>query len=345
MRITVLLLSAFAATAAVAQADDSASFYSGKNLRLTVGSSAGGGTDIVARLLARHIGKHVPGQPGVVVVNQPGGGGLVGANRIANVAARDGSEFATMERAIPQLAFMGDANVHFDPLKLTWLGSLSSYQNDAFMLLVNADHPARNVEDLRSGATKARLGASQQGSTNLTFALISKEVLGLNVEAISGYAGTAKISLAMTAREVDGQLMGIVSVQASQRHLWESKAMRPLVQFARRTRHPILPDVPTGQELVRDEAGRALIEFAELPFFMAQSFVAPPGVPAHRARALRDAFMKMTKDADYRAEARKLEIDDSPIGHETIEALLAKAKATPAPVIEAFRKVVSRTGP
>ena len=96
MRITVLLLSAFAATAAVAQADDSASFYAGKNLRLTVGSSTGGGTDIVARLLARHIGKHVPGQPGVVVVNQPGGGGLVGANRIANVAARDGSEFATM---------------------------------------------------------------------------------------------------------------------------------------------------------------------------------------------------------------------------------------------------------
>ena len=165
------------------------------------------------------------------------------------------------------------------------------------------------------------------------------------MEPISGYAGTAKISLAMTAREVDGQMMGIVSIQASQRYLWESKAVRPLVQFARRTRHPILPDVPTGQELVRDEAGRALIEFAELPFFMAQSFVAPPGVPANRAKALREAFMNMTQDADYRAEARKFEIDDSPIGHEAIEALLAKAQATPAPVIEAFRKVISRAGP
>jgi len=317
-------------------------FYSGKNLRLTVGSSAGGGTDIVARLLARHLGRYMPGKPGIIVVNQPGGGGLVGANRIANSAARDGTEIATMERAIPQLAFMGDPNVHFDPLSLTWLGSLSSYRNDAFMLLVNADHPAQSVDDLRIGKATARLGASQQGSTNLTFALIARDVLGLNIIPISGYAGTAKISLAMTAREVDGQLMGIVSIQASQRHLWESKAVRPLVQFARHTRHPVLPDVPTGYELVRDEPSRALLEFSELPFFMAQSFVAPSHIPADRAAALRQAFLQMTQDEDYRSEARKLEIDDSPAGHEKIEALLRKAKATPKPVIEAFQRLIAR---
>ena len=319
-----------------------AAFYAGKSLRLTVGSSAGGGTDIVARLLARHIGRFVPGNPAVVVVNQPGGGGLVGANRIANTAARDGTEFATMERAIPQFAIMGDPNVHFDPLTLTWLGSLSSYQNDAFMLLMNSDHPARTAEDLRSGKMMARLGASQQGSTNLTFALIAKDVLGLNVEAISGYAGTAKISLAMASREIDGQLMGIVSVQASQRNLWETKAVRPLVQFARNTRHPVLPDVPTGQELVKDKEGLALLEFAEMPFFMAQSFAAPPSIPPERADALRTAFMQMTGDEEYRADARKLDIDDSPIGHEAIEDLLRKGKATPKPVIDAFRNLIAR---
>jgi tripartite-type tricarboxylate transporter receptor subunit TctC len=327
----------------LAQANEKvAAFYSGKSLRLTVGSSAGGGTDIVARLLARHIGRFVPGNPAVVVVNQPGGGGLVGANRIANTAARDGTEFATMERAIPQFAIMGDPNVHFDPLTLTWLGSLSSYQNDAFMLLINSDHPARNAEDLRSGKMMARLGASQQGSTNLTFALIAKDILGLNVEAISGYAGTAKISLAMASREIDGQLMGIVSVQASQRNLWETKAVRPLVQFARNTRHPVLPDVPTGQELVKDKEGLALLEFAEMPFFMAQSFVAPPAIPPDRAQALRTAFMQMTGDEEYRADARKLDIDDSPIGYEAIEDLLRKGKATPKPVIDAFRNLIAR---
>lgn len=341
-QITFLFLCLCVASAAHAAEEEVATFYSGKNIRLTVGSSAGGGTDIVARLLARHMGRFIPGKPGIITVNQPGGGGLVGANRIANSALRDGSEIATMERAIPQLAFMGDANVHFDPLALTWLGSLSSYRNDAFMLFVNADHPAHSVDDLRHGKMTARLGASQQGSTNLTFALIARDVLGLNVIPISGYAGTAKISLAMIAHEVDGQLMGIVSIQASQRHIWETKAVRPLVQFARRTRHPILPDVPTGYELVRDEASRALLEFAELPFFMAQSFVAPPLVPAERAAALRKAFLLMTQDADYRTEAQKLDIDDSPVGHEEIETLLKTAKATPKSVVEAFQRLISR---
>jgi tripartite-type tricarboxylate transporter receptor subunit TctC len=162
MKRVALLLSIFFATGPVQAADDGlTSFYTGKNLRLTVGSSAGGGTDIVARLLARHMGRYMPGKPGILVVNQPGGGGLVGANRIANSAARDGTEFATMERAIPQLAFMGDQNVHFDPLALTWIGSLSSYRNDAFMLFVNSDHPAQTAEDLRPGKMTARLGASQ----------------------------------------------------------------------------------------------------------------------------------------------------------------------------------------
>jgi tripartite-type tricarboxylate transporter receptor subunit TctC len=146
----------------------------------------------------------------------------------------------------------------------------------------------------------------------------------------------------MVAGEVDGQLMGIVSVQASQRHLWETKAVRPLVQFARKTRHPILPDVPTAQELVKDEAGLALLEFAELPFFMAQSFVAPPGIPPERAKALRAAFYQMTQDDDYKSEARKFEIDDSPVGNEEIEALLIKAKSTPKSVIDAFRRLIAR---
>jgi hypothetical protein len=151
-----------------------------------------------------------------------------------------------MERAIPQFAFLGDPNVHFDPLALTWLGSLSSYKNDAFMLLVNADSAVGGVDDLRGGRLGVKLGASQQGSTNLTFALIARDVLGLNVQPISGYAGTARVTLAMAAREVDGQLMGIMSIQSSQRHLWDYELVRPLVQFARKERHPLLPDVPTG---------------------------------------------------------------------------------------------------
>lgn len=326
----------------VARAQDVEQFYRGRTLRLVVGSSTGGGTDIQARLLARHMSKYIPGSPVIAVQNQPGGGGIVGANRIANTAERDGSEFATMERAIPQFAVMGDPNVRFDPLALTWLGSLSSYRDDAFMLVVNSSHRARRAEELRQPGVSIHVGASQQGSTNLTFALIAKQVLGLNVEAISGYAGSAKIALAMQAGEVDGELIGIVSIQASQRSLWERKLVRPLVQFARRTRHPDLPDVPTGRELVARTGGLELLEFAELPFFMAQSFVAPAGVPPERARALREAFMRATSDPDYVREARGLDMDNSPVGHAEIEDLLRRAAATPKSVVAEFDRLVNR---
>lgn len=325
-----------------AQAQSVGEFYKGRTVKLVVGSSTGGGTDIMARLLARHMSKYIPGNPSIVVQNQPGGGGIVGANRIANTAERDGSEFATMERAIPQFAVMGDPNARFDPLALTWIGSLSSYRDDAFMLIVNASHKVRRVDELRQPGVSIHVGASQQGSTNLTFALIAKQVLGLHVETISGYAGSAKIALAMQAGEVDGELIGIVAVQASQKHMWDNKLVRPLAQFARKTRHPDLPDVPTGRELVRAPEGAALLEFAELPFFMAQSFVAPAGVPPERAAALRDAFLRATRDPEYVAEAKKLEIDNSPIDHLEIEALLRRAAATPKPVIAEFERLVNR---
>lgn len=317
-------------------------FYKGRSIRLVVGSSVGGGTDIMARLLARTMGRYIPGNPSIVVENQPGGGGLVGANRIANTTDRDGTTFATMERAIPQFAIMGDPNARFDPLQLTWIGSLSSYRDDAFMLLVNADVPIRRAEDLRGSGKSIHVGASQQGSTNLTFALIAKEVLGMNIETISGYAGSAKIALAMQAGEVDGELIGIVSMQASQRQLWTSGRVRPLMQFARNSRHPVLPDVPTGRELLRDADSLALLQFAELPFFMAQSFVAPAGVPPERARALRAAFMLATRDPEYRDAALKLEIDNSPIDHLAIEQLLRAAADTPKPVIDQFAALVAR---
>ena len=316
-------------------------FYSGRSIRLIVGTSAGGGTDITARLLSRHLGRHIPGNPSFVIVNQPGGGGLILANRIANTAPRDGSEISTMERAIPQLAFMGDPQVRFDPLKLTWLGSLSSYKNDAFMLLVNADFPSNNVEQLKAAGKPVRVGASRQGSTNLSFALLAKHVLGLPVEAISGYGGTAKISLAMQSKELDGQFIGLVSIQATQRDMWERKQVKPLLQIGRRDRHPELPDVPTGRELIKDAEALAILDFAELPFFMAQSFVAPPEIPADRAIALRNAFMQVTKDPEYQAEAKKLQIDNSPIDHKELENLLLRARSTPRKIIEAYSKVIS----
>ncbi len=328
--------------ASAAQAQTVEQFYKGRTVKLISGSTVGGGSDLIARLLARHIGRHIPGSPVIAVQNLPGGGGLIGANRIANGAPRDGSEIAAMERAVPQFAIMGDPNARFDPLALTWLGSLSSYRDDAYMLLVNSTHQVKSVEDLRKPGVKMIVGASQQGSTNLTFAHIARHVLGLNVEPISGYSGTSKIAIAMQANEVDGELIGMVSLLATQRHMWDSKMVRPLMQFARETRHPALPHIPTARELVRTPEEKALLEFSELSFFMARAFVAPGGVPADRAEALRSAFMATTRDAEYLAESEKLEIDNSPIDHLELENLLRRAAATPRHVIAEFEKLVNR---
>src|SRR5215470_12995402 len=134
------------APAAAAQSVED--FYKGRTVTLLVGTSPGGINDLSARLVARHLGRFIPGNPFIVVQTQPGAGGLVAANRLYRGVERDGSVLAKLERAVPQLAIQGNSNANFDPVKFTWLGSVSSYENDAYMMLVNASHPAKNVADL-----------------------------------------------------------------------------------------------------------------------------------------------------------------------------------------------------
>ncbi|MFL6951437.1 MAG: Bug family tripartite tricarboxylate transporter substrate binding protein [Xanthobacteraceae bacterium] len=333
-------LSLVAAAPAMGQAV--ADFYRGRTVTLIVGTAPGGINDISARLVARHLGRFVPGQPTIIVQNMPGAGGLVLANRIYNTAEKDGSVFAKLERAVPQLAIQGDRNANFDPMKFTWLGSLSSYANDAYVLLVNTAHPARTVADLLRPNISVSLGADNSASSNLIFALLAREVLGLHVNVVRGYTGAAPLFLAMQRGELDGQMVGLSSVKTGQRDLWNRQAFRPLLQFGRNTRLAELSDVPVGRELAGDAEARALIEFAELPFFMALPFAAPPGMPAERAKALQSAFMEMCRDKDFIAEAERLGLDVSPIGADGVLDLLARSTATPQEVIARYNALVAR---
>ncbi|HEY6600897.1 MAG TPA: hypothetical protein VI009_03695, partial [Xanthobacteraceae bacterium] len=286
------------------------SFYRGRTIAMLVGTSPGGINDISARLVARHLSRFLPGNPTIVVQNNPGGGGLVTANRLYVNSDKDGSVLAKLERAVPQLAIQGNSNAQFDPAKFTWLGSLSSYANDAYLMLVNANHPAKTVADLK--ITRAVLGADNAASSNLIFAVIAKEVVGLNVSVVRGYTGAAPLFLAMQRGELDGQMVGLSSVRTGQRDLWTKGAFRPLLAFGRDRRHPEFADMPIGRELAGDSDARALIEFAELPFFMALPFAAPPGLPPDRAEALQTAFMAMCRDKAFVEEAQTLGIDMSP---------------------------------
>jgi tripartite-type tricarboxylate transporter receptor subunit TctC len=316
-------------------------FYRGRNVTFLVASAPGGVNDLMARLIARHLGNHIPGKPTIVVQNLQAAG-LVLANRIYTNAEKDGSVIAILERGTPQLAVQGDSNARFDPLRMTWLGSVSSYANDAYVLWVNASLPVKSVEDLRRpGGPVLRTGTTGAGATNLVFTIISKEVLGLNVQNIRGYRGAADVFLAQQRGEVDAQIVGHSAIRVGQASLYRSGFFRPLIAFARTTRAPDLPDVPIARELTNDPKALALLAFAEAPFFMALPLVAPPDLPPDRAKALQTAFMEMTKDPGFVAEIEKMGQDLSPIDGDAVRKIISDMGATPKDVIARFNEIVA----
>ena len=316
-------------------------FYSGKTITLQVGASPGGYYDIAGRTIARNLSRYIPGNPTIVVQNLPGAGGLASGNRLANTMERDGRTLVVMNRALPQLALVGDPNAMFDPLQLTWLGNLSSYQNDAYLMTINARNPVQSLSELRAGGKTIHLGGTQEGSTNVIFAVIARDMLKLNVSITRGYPGANQIWLAMERDEVDGQFVDISAIMVGRPTLWREKKLRPLMAFGRTQRLPDFPDVPIGRELAANPADLAMLEFAELPFFMALPVVGPPGIPEDRARMLKSAFMAMAQNESFREEMLKVGIMTSPIDGEAVHALLEKAAQTPEDVRARFGKLLA----
>ncbi|MDB5649110.1 MAG: family tricarboxylate transporter, receptor protein [Hyphomicrobiales bacterium] len=320
---------------AAAQAD----YYKGRTIQLIVPFSPGGFYDIASRIVARHLPDYIEGRPSIVVQNQPGGGGLSSANRLAGSVPRDGLTIATVSRGIPQLRLVGDPNVSFDPQQLTWLGSLSSYTDDGYLLVVNASHAAKTGEDARRGAP-LNLGGVGIGATNTTFALIARDLLGVKANIISGFPGANDVWLAMERGEIDGQVIDLSAIMAARPGLWNQGKLRVLVQFARATRLPSLPDVPTARELVADPTDRTYLEFAESPFFMAMPFAAPPEIPADRAQILQDAFMKMAAAKAFKTEMTEAGMFTSPIDGKAVHDVITEAAKTPVEARERLGKLL-----
>jgi tripartite-type tricarboxylate transporter receptor subunit TctC len=329
------------ATSAAAAPRDSAAFYASHPLDIVVGSTTGGYYDTAARTISRHLSKFLPGHPQIIVQNDPGAGGLAIANKLAEGVADDGATIVVMSRALPQLALVSDPRITFDPLRATWLGSLSSYEDDGYLLVVKSSSPVRSIEDARGAGKSLVLAGTRAGSTNITFALLARDLLGMNVKVIRGFPGAAEIWLAMDRNEVDGQFVDLSAIMVARSQAWRDKQLRPLLAFGRKTRFPQLPDVPTASELVHDAAGKALLEFAELPFYMALPVVAPAGVPTDRAQALEAAFMNMAADADFRADMLNVGILTSPVDGQIVHDLVERAAQTPADVKAKFAKLLS----
>jgi tripartite-type tricarboxylate transporter receptor subunit TctC len=322
-----------------AKAQPGDDFFRGKTVNLLISFGAGGLNDTAGRVVAQHLGRFIPGQPRVVAQNMPGAGGLVAANHLFNVAPQDGTVLGQLDRSVAQTGIRGGANVKFDPLKFTWLGSLSDYQNEAYLLWVDVKHPAKTAADINRLPTPTRLGAVAGGTNNL-MSLVAKEALGLKLQVIRGYVGGREIWIALDRGEVDGLTIGLTSILAEQPHKWEKKEIRPLLQFGRATRLGTFADVPTGREYAPDEDARALIEFAELPFLTSLPFVAPPSLPADRAEALQAAFARMVRDQAFIEDAARRRVELSPIDGQTMRAVIERSAATPRTVIERFNAII-----
>jgi len=331
---------------APAQADTVADFYKGKVVSLVVGYGSGGGYDVYGRLVAAHLGKYIPGNPTVLVQNMPGAGSLRSVNYLYNTAPKDGTIIATFARDMPLLGLIGNnPNVRFDPRKLTWLGSSSSYANDAYLLMTRKDAAVKSIADARaSGGPSLVLGGTAEGATGNDISTVLRDALALNIRIIVGYPDSNALFLAADRKETDGRFVGLSAVASSHPEwLKPDSGMQVLLQFARLTRHPQFSDVPTARELATNDRARALIALAELPYRLSRPFAAPPGLPDERAKALQAAFLAVHQDADYLDQARRLKVDVSPIGGEEVLRAIDGIAGAPPDLLDYMKKLLSES--
>jgi tripartite-type tricarboxylate transporter receptor subunit TctC len=332
------------ALAAPARADPVADFYRGRTLTLVVGYGPSGGYDLLGRLMARHLGRHVPGHPSIVVQNMPGAGSLRATNWLYSVAPRDGTVLGIFARDMPMLAILGtNRAATFDPRKFTWLGSASDFSRDAYLLMVRSDAPAHSIEEARrAGGPPLVLGGTAVGAAGSDVPILLRDTIGINIKLVDGYLDSGAIFLAVDRGELGGRTVDLSSMK-SFRPGWMAPngGMRALVQFARATRHPELPEVPTARELARNDEARALIALAELSYRISRPFAAPPDVPAERAKALQDAFMAVHQDAAYLEEAARLRMEVSPIDSRAVLDTIDRIAAAPPNVLDYLRRIMT----
>lgn len=341
--MATLLAGGPAGSVSAGAAQPSSGFYKGRQVSVIVGYGPGGGYDVYGRLVARHIGRYLPGQPKIVVQNMPGAGSLVATNYLYRIAPKDGSVIGIIARNMPLVGLLGtQQSVKFDPLRFTWLGSSTSFENDAYVLLVRKTSAVQSVADLRaSGVPPLVLGSTAEGASSDAMPAVMRELMGLNIKTISGYADSGRLFLAMDHGEIEARTVGLSAVRANRPDWLEPDGnMRVLIAFGRASRHPDYPHVPTARELAKGERERRLIETIELPYKLARPFAAPPGVPADRAKALQAAFLSVHEDRQFRADAAKAGIDISPVGAGHVTELIRRLAATPPDMLRAIERLL-----
>ena len=315
--------------AAQAQAQQSvADFYRGKSIDVYIGLSAGGVYDISARLLSRHMGKHLPGQPTLLPRQMEGAAGLRLANWLYQLGPKDGTAIGTFARGSAFDRLLGIQGATFDATKYNWIGST----NDEVSICA-AWHTTGITRMEQLYEKELILGSTGGSGDDEQFPKLIKGVLGVKLRTVSGYPGGNEIKMAMERGEVNGRCgWSWSSVKSTQGQWLKDKAISIFVQLSLR-RHPDLPDVPMIMDLARTEEERQIFRLMFARQVMAWPFVAPPGVPAERVAALRKAFDETMKDKDFLAEADKLSLEITPVSGEKMHSLITDLYQTTTPAL------------
>jgi tripartite-type tricarboxylate transporter receptor subunit TctC len=333
MVVTTALIVAWCA--APARADPVAAFYKGAVVSMVVSTSAGGGYDTLARAIARHIGKHIPGAPTVVVRNMPGAGGIVATNYLFAAAPRDGSVLGLIQNDPPLEPLLGTGEAHFDAIRFNWLGTPSV---ETAMVLVWHTVPVNSVDDLRRRETA--MGASGANSTPAFFARLLNATLHTKMKVIPGFPGQNDAFLAMERGELDGYPSVFYSALSSTRPTWlPEKKAKAIVQYGPE-KLPGLGDVPFAPDLVTDPDDKQLLQLAFTPLALGRPLLLPPDVPAARVAALRQALMQTFADPDFLADAKKtgLQVNSPRSGEELLRAI-ARAYRAPPEIVARLRQL------
>ena len=318
-----------------AQAQSVADFYKAKSLSILVSTSSGGGYDAMARAVSRHIGKHIPGNPTVVVRNMPGAGGITAMNYLYNSAEKDGSIVGLVQNGTPLEPLFGTKAAQYDATKFNWLGTPSF---EVSMVLLWHTVPVNTVEDLKTKETN--MGASGANSTPAFYTRLLNATLGTKMKLINGYPGQNDAFLAMERGELDGYPSVFYSALTSTRPNWlRDKQAKAIVQYGPEKLKE-LPDVPFAPDLLTNADDKLLMQAAFAPQALGRPLVAPPGIPADRVAALRKALADTFADPEFQADANKIGlIVNAPRTGEQLQDVIVKAYETPSRLVDRLRKL------
>jgi tripartite-type tricarboxylate transporter receptor subunit TctC len=340
--LTAIALAAGAVVSAARAQDSVAQFYRGKTLTIMVTNGVGGGFDTYARHISRFLGAHIPGNPAVLVQNMPGAGGVVGTNWIATIGAKDGTILGAVHPAALMEPLLGDARkVKYDPAKFQYVGNANS---DVFVCVMRADAPAKTFAEAFD--KQLIVGAAGDAASLRDMPTLLNNVLGTKLKIVSGYDGSREIQIAIERGEIHGQC-GVAwsAISAVHPDWFSSGLVRPFVQEAV-VGYPTLDTlgVPRSVDFAKTSEQRGILELGYSIETIGRPYLMAAEVPRERVDAIRKAYAETFADPDFIAEARRIQLDVTPMTGEEVQRHVSKVYATPADIVAKTRKALRPEG-